>query len=159
MRPIARPKRKSRNAIFPDIPWRGRRKEKGKKRERLLPRLNIGAPTSSFYLPFSARSSSVFRPGNPAVLLPLPLPLPAGGTYLTTVICISILLKRKYLIKLAGNVVSRRRRGRMPDPPYRNFPSQFILSIVVVVFHETWNIHPDERFVGSNNSSSSSFFF
>lgn len=136
-------------------------RKKGRERERLLPRLNIGAPTSSFYLPFSARSSSVFRPGNPAVLLPLPLPLPlpAGGTYLTTVICISILLKRKYLIKLAGNVVSRRRRGRMPDPPYRNFPSQFILSIVVVVFHETWNIHPDERFVGSNNSSSSSFFF
>lgn len=132
MRPIARPERKSRNAIFPDIPWRGSRpsEEEGKrenKRERdfyhgsilvLRHRLSI------FHFPLDPRQS--FALGTrPSYFLPLP---PAGGTYLTTVICISILLKRKYLIKLAGNVVSRRRRGRMPDPPYRNFASQFILS-------------------------------
>lgn len=157
MRPIARPEKEISKC---NIPWysvtreqRPSEKEgKIRKRERvrLLPRLNIGAPTSSLYPSISPLDPprQSFEPGNPAVLLPppslppSPSPSSVGGTYLTTVICISILLKRKYLIKLAGNVVSRRRRGRMPDPPYRNFASQFILSSRRIST-ETWNIHPE----------------
>lgn len=163
MRPIARPEKEISKC---NIPWysvtreqRPSEKEgKIRKRERvrLLPRLNIGAPTSSLYPSISPLDPprQSFEPGNPAVLLPppslppSPSPSSAGGTYLTTVICISILLKRKYLIKLAGNVVSRRRRGRMPDPPYRNFASQFILSSRRIST-ETWNIHPER----TNDSS------
>jgi len=90
-----------------------RERERDRERERLglLPRLNIGTPTASsfarflsIFFPVFALCSSAPPPHPPPpptlrspfdpALLALFLSHSAGGSYLTTVICISILLKK-----------------------------------------------------------------
>lgn len=138
---------------------RPRKKEKGKirerERERLLPRLNIGAPTSSFYLPFSARSSSVFRPGNPAVLLPPPPP--CGRNLLDNCYLHFYPIEEKISNKVGGKrrLEEKKRKNARPSLPQ--------LCLAIHTFQSSYSTKlgisiPNERFVGSKNSSSSLFF-
>lgn len=177
MRPIARPEKEISKC---NIPWysvtreqRPSEKEgKIRKRERvrLLPRLNIGAPTSSLYPSISPLDPprQSFEPGNPAVLLPppslppsLPLPLLGGRNLLDNCYLHFYPIEEKISNKVGGKrrLEEKKRKNARPSLP------QLCLAIHTFqssYFHRNleYPSRTNERFVGSKNSAiPSSFFF
>lgn len=110
---------------------RGRGSERERERLGLLPRLNIGTPTASSFAHFL----SIFFPMFVLRLAPSHyFSHSLGGSYLTTVICISILLKK------ISNKVSRAApswgRPASPHPLCAPFPAVPSESVLQVIFRD-----------------------